>query len=128
MRLLLDTHVIIWAASRPERLGRWHDAVVQADRRWMSAASTWELALKAGLGKLDLGMDVGAWTTRAVEQLQLTPLDIRAGHAAAVQHLPPVHRDPFDRLLIATARLEGAVLLTADRALAAYGRPVEVID
>ena len=127
MRVLLDTHVVLWAASSPELLGPWQERLLQADTRFLSAASTWEMAIKAGLGKLRLGTDVGTWTSRAVDQLQLTVLDIRPDHAAGVEHLPGIHRDPFDRLLLATARIEEAVLLTADRTLAGYGPGVAVV-
>lgn len=127
MKLLLDTHVLVWAAAAPERLGRARQVLLDAEQRLFSAASIWELAIKRSLGKLDLGTDVRSWVARAVEELQLQQVAITGEHAAAVEHLPPVHRDPFDRLLIAQARSEGAVLLTADRALLAYGDVVRLV-
>ncbi|HMA46557.1 MAG TPA: type II toxin-antitoxin system VapC family toxin [Frankiaceae bacterium] len=127
MKILLDTHVLLWAASSPERLGPWQQNVLDAEQRLLSAASVWELAIKQGLGKLDLRVDVQAWVRRAVEELYLQPLDITADHAAAVEHLPAVHRDPFDRVLVAQARSERAVLLTADRTLLGYGDTIHLI-
>ena len=121
MRLLLDTHVLLWAAAAPERLGASAQEVASAEQRLISAASTWELAIKQGLGRLDLTTDVRSWLSRAGRELQAQPLSITDDHAAAVEYLPPVHRDPFDRLLVAQALHEGAVLLTADRLLLQYG-------
>ena len=128
MRILLDTHVLLWAASSPDRLGASQRDVTAAEQRLISAASTWELAIKASLGKLDLATDVRSWLRRAVRELHAQPLSITADHAVAVQLLPPVHRDPFDRLLIAQALNEGAVLLTADRRLLPYGEMVRLIS
>jgi PIN domain nuclease of toxin-antitoxin system len=127
MRLLLDTHVLLWAAVSPERLGPSAQLVIDAEQRLLSAASIWELAIKQGLGKLDLGTDVRSWVARALAELQLEPLSISGEHAAGVQDLPPVHRDPFDRLLVAQARQEGVVLLTADTRLLAYGDAVRLV-
>lgn len=127
MRVLLDTHVLLWAASAPERLGPAAQVLIDAEQRLLSAASVWELAIKQGLGRLDLGSDVHTWTDRAVDELQLRRLAITGDHAAAVEHLPSVHRDPFDRLLVAQARSEGAVLLTADRTLLGYGDVVRLV-
>ena len=127
MRILPDTHVLLWAAVTPERLGRSAQVVVDAEQRLLSAASSWELAIKQGLGKLDLGTDVRSWVGRAMAELQLEPLSISADHAAGVEALPPVHRDPFDRLLVAQARHEGAVLLTADARLREYGDVVRLV-
>jgi len=127
MKLLLDTHVLLWAAVAPHRLGRSLELLTQS-RRLISVASVWELAIKQGLGKVELGSDVGAWIGRAVSELSAEMLEITAAHAANVEHLPSVHRDPFDRLLVAQAAVEGAVLLTADKTLAAYGDMVQVIS
>jgi PIN domain nuclease of toxin-antitoxin system len=127
MRLLLDTHVLLWAAASPERLGPSAQLVLDAEQRLLSAASTWELAIKQGLGKIDLGTDVRSWIGRAVAELQLEPLSISTEHAAGVEALPPVHRDPFDRLLLAQARHEGVVLLTADTRLQEYGDIVRLV-
>ncbi len=87
-----------------------------------SAASVWEIAIKVTLGKLTLpaSADVGA----ALAESGFLALPVEVAHAEDVRHLPPLHRDPFDRMLVAQARIEGLTLLTADRQLAAYGIPV----
>jgi PIN domain nuclease of toxin-antitoxin system len=126
MRVLLDTHVLLWAATAPERLGS-HLELLSTAERLLSVASVWELAVKQALGKVDLGMPVGAWVTRAVAALSTQILEIKVEHAAAVEHLPPLHRDPFDRMLVAQAGQENAVLLTVDATLAAYGPVVRLI-
>jgi PIN domain nuclease of toxin-antitoxin system len=127
VKLLLDTHVLLWAATTPDRLGSAEQLVRDAELRLLSAASAWELAIKQGLGKVDLGMPVGAWMERALRELLARPLDISVDHAAAVEQLPSHHRDPFDRLLVVQAQQEGAVLLTADRALLPYGSAVHLV-
>ncbi|SHN77016.1 PIN domain nuclease, a component of toxin-antitoxin system (PIN domain) [Geodermatophilus obscurus] len=127
MRVLLDTHVLIWASTAPERLGAAEQLLADADARLLSAVSIWELAIKQRLGKLSVGPDVRTWTRRVTSELVLDHLPVTADHAAAVEHLPDVHRDPFDRLLVAQAVAEGAVLLTADARLAAYGDVVRLV-
>jgi PIN domain nuclease of toxin-antitoxin system len=124
VRVLLDTHVLVWAATTPERLGADLAVVEDADRRIVSAVCVWELAIKQRLGKLSLGSDVRTWMRRVTSELVLDHLPVTADHAAAVEHLPDVHRDPFDRLLVAQAVAEGAVLLTSDHRLTAYGDAV----
>jgi PIN domain nuclease of toxin-antitoxin system len=127
VKVLLDTHVAVWAATTPERLGPARESLADADQRLLSAVSIWELAIKQRLGKLSLGSDVGAWSRRVTRELVLDHLPVTADHAAAVEHLPDVHRDPFDRLLVAQAVAEGAVLLTADVRLTGYGDVVRLI-
>jgi PIN domain nuclease of toxin-antitoxin system len=125
--VLLDTHVLVWAAHRSIRLGTGRQLMADADRRLVSAACVWELAIKQRLGKLSLGSDVGTWIRRMTSELALDHLPVTAEHAAGVEHLPDVHRDPFDRLLVAQAVAEGAVLLTADHQLAEYGDAVRLV-
>jgi PIN domain nuclease of toxin-antitoxin system len=127
VRVLLDTHVLVWAATTPERLGADLAVVEDADRRIVSAVCVWELAIKQRLGKLSLGSDVRTWMRRVTSELVLEHLPVTADHAAAVEHLPDVHRDPFDRLLVAQAVAEGAVLLTSDHRLTAYGDAVRLV-
>ena len=124
---LLDTHVLVWASTTPERLGAAEQLLADADRRIVSAVCVWELAIKQRLGKLSLGSDVRTWTRRVTTELALDHLPVTADHAAAVEHLPDVHRDPFDRLLVSQAVAEGAVLLTADRRLTVYGDAVRLV-
>jgi PIN domain nuclease of toxin-antitoxin system len=127
VRVLLDTHVLVWAATTPERLGPDLAVVEAADTRIVSAVCIWELAIKQRLGKLSVGSDVRTWVRRITTELVLDHLAVTAEHAAAVEHLPDVHRDPFDRLLVAQAVAEGAVLLTADGQLTAYGDVVRLV-
>ncbi len=127
MRVLLDTHVLVWPATTPERLGSDLAVIRDADRRIVSAVCIWELAVKQRLGTLSLGSDVRTWTRRVTTELVLEHLPVTTEHAAAVEHLPDVHRDPFDRLLLAQTVTEGAVLLTADARLAAYGDAVRLV-
>jgi PIN domain nuclease of toxin-antitoxin system len=127
VRVLLDTHVLVWAATTPERLGADLAVIEDADRRIVSAVCVWELAIKQRLGKLSLGSDVRTWMQRVTSELVLDHLPVTADHAAAVEHLPDVHRDPFDRLLVAQAVAEGAVLLTSDHRLTAYGDAVRLV-
>ncbi|MGY1633451.1 type II toxin-antitoxin system VapC family toxin [Geodermatophilus sp. SYSU D01186] len=128
MRFLLDTHVVMWAAATPERLGAAEELLADADQRMLSAVSIWELAIKQRLGKLSLGDDVRRWSRRVTRELGLDSLPVTAEHAAAVEHLPDVHRDPFDRLLVAQAVAEDAVLLTADARLTGYGDVVRLVS
>jgi PIN domain nuclease of toxin-antitoxin system len=93
--------------------------------RMVSAAVVWEVAIKSGLGRLDLGMPVREWAVRATGDLAAERLPVTDVHAAAVADLPSYHNDPFDRLLVAQAQALGIPLLTADDQLAAYD--VEVV-
>jgi len=127
VRVLLDTHVLVWVTHQSVRLGSARQLVADADNRLMSAVSVWELAIKQRLGKLSVGSDVRTWTRRVTRELVLDHLPVTAEHAAAVEHLPDVHRDPFDRLLVAQAVAEEAVLLTADDRLTAYGDVVRLV-
>jgi PIN domain nuclease of toxin-antitoxin system len=127
VKVLLDTHVVVWATHQSARLGAARQLVLDADQRLLSAVCVWELAVKQRLGKLSVGPDVRTWARRVTTELVLDHLPVTAEHAAAVEHLPDVHRDPFDRLLVAQAVAEGAVLLTADERLAAYGDVVRLV-
>ena len=127
MKVLLDTRVLVWGATTPERLGDATGLIGGADHRLLSAVCVWELAIEQGLGKLSLGSDVRTWTRRVTRELGLDHLPVTAEHAAAVEHLPDVHRDPFDRLLVAQAVAEGALLLTADERLTGYGDAVRLV-
>lgn len=127
MKVLLDTHVLVWATHQSVRLGAARQLVLDADQRLLSAVCVWELAIKQRLGKLTVGSDVRTWARRVTTELVLDHLPVTTEHAAAVEHLPDVHRDPFDRLLVAQAVAEGAVLLTADERLASYGDVVRLV-
>ncbi|KUZ13606.1 twitching motility protein PilT [Burkholderia diffusa] len=119
MRLLLDTHIFLWIVTNDPKLStRARKLISAADERFVSSASIWEAAIKAGLGKLDIdvGRLIGSIGTSGVHELP-----VRAVHGAAVRDLPHHHRDPFDRLLVAQARHEPLKLVTADAQLARYG-------
>ncbi|MEO5813776.1 MAG: type II toxin-antitoxin system VapC family toxin [Gemmatimonadaceae bacterium] len=124
-RLLLDTHVWLWWQADDVRLGpRTRDLVQRASEVRFSAASAWEIAIKVAIGKLTL--PANADITDELLQSGFLSLPVEVAHADDVRRLPPLHGDPFDRLLIAQSRLEGLTLVTADRQLAAYD--ITVID
>lgn len=118
MRLLLDTHVLLWWLADDDKLSATaRDAIGDAATQiYVSAASAWELAIKASLGKLTAPDDL----TEQLTANSFTPLDISVIHALAVRHLPTHHRDPFDRLLVAQAQAEGLTLVTADKRMKPY--------
>ena len=128
MRLLLDTHALIWAVVAPERLGEAAHAAMVADGAevYASHVSLWEMAIKRRTGKLN-GLDRSAieWFETFVPKSRILQLPIAAGHLGAVEFLPARHSDPFDRLLVAQARHEGLVIVTHDELVTRYD--VEVI-
>lgn len=126
MKLLLDTHAFIWWDSAPERLFSSAVALIRdpTNEVWLSTVSVWEMQIKSQLQKLSLRQPLRT----IVEQQQtngLRVLDLCLEHVLAVEQLPPVHKDPFDRLLAAQAIAESASLLTADPAFAGY--PVRIV-
>jgi PIN domain nuclease of toxin-antitoxin system len=125
MRLLLDTHVFIWAVGGKRQLNAAARGYLSAAQVvFVSSASIWEIAIKARLGKID--GDPAAYAS-AIEASGFRELPVTALHAAAVARLPLHHNDPFDRLLLAQAFSEPLRLVTADHALAAYGGGVELL-
>jgi PIN domain nuclease of toxin-antitoxin system len=122
VRVLLDTQVWLWMVAAPERLSEPSRAlVVSADNELLlSAASAWEIAIKYGLGKLRLPEPPGELIPRLMTRTGITPLPVHHRHALHVTTLPTLHRDPFDRLLIAQAQLERLPILTADKSFARY--------
>lgn len=122
MRLLVDTHVWLWLQTEPHRLD---DAVLglladTGNDLLLSAASAWEVAIKYALGKLALPEVPERYVPERMRRSATTALAITHEHALAVADLPPHHRDPFDRLLVAQARLDDLDIVTADPAFAAY--------
>ena len=117
MRILLDSHVVLWWLDDSAAMGPQCSALIShADEAFVSAVTPWELGIKRALGKLTMPDGL-------VEQLAsegFVPLPITAEHAELAPALPPHHRDPFDRMLVAQAQLESLVLVTADTALADY--------
>ena len=121
MRLLLDTHLLIWLAEDDDRLSVRARELIRdpAAEVFFSVASVWELAIKAGLGRDDFQVDVSLLRSGLLSN-GFVELSILSEHAVAVAHLAPVHRDPFDRLLVAQAQMEGLTLLTVDPKVARY--------
>jgi PIN domain nuclease of toxin-antitoxin system len=121
VRLLLDTQVFLWWRANDRRLGREaRAAIADADLVFVSAATAWEAAIKAALGRLRLPGSVES----GVEDSGFDKLPITMAHAERAASLPKHHADPFDRVLVAQSEVEDLVLVTHDRALAPYGRPI----
>jgi PIN domain nuclease of toxin-antitoxin system len=128
MRLLVDTHLLLWAAARSRRLSKAARKLLEDPQNEVhfSAASLWEIAIKAGHRKADFKVDVSALRV-ALGEMGFVELPVSGAHAERLTSLPPVHRDPFDRMLVAQSLTEPLVLLTNDAALAAYGEVVKVV-
>ena len=125
MRLLLDTHLLLWSLTEPKRIGREGLALIDLSDVYASAASLWEISIKSALGKLKV---TPAAILKAIEPTGFSLLAIQADHAVRVYDLGPHHQDPFDRLLIAQAQIEHMTLLTNDESLTAYGHCVRWIE
>ncbi|WP_158902301.1 type II toxin-antitoxin system VapC family toxin [Burkholderia sp. L27(2015)] len=118
MRLLLDTHIFLWSVTDDRKLTKAaRKLILDADDVFVSSASIWEASVKAGLGKLDVDVNL---LVSEIEASGFLELPVRAVHAAMVRDLPDIHRDPFDRLLIAQALLEPLRLVTSDGHLSKY--------
>lgn len=127
MRYLLDTSILVWSLSEPERLNDRALQVLQNGKEeiFLSAASAWEIAIKSASGKLQLPDSPSKYVPSRMTALGLRPLHITHSHALAVSGLPSHHQDPFDRILIAQARSEGMVLMTTDHLFSKY--PVQTL-
>ncbi len=128
MNLLLDTHVLLWAAYAPEKLkpdarARLSDT---ANQLWFSAVSLWEVGIKRGLNRPDFQIDPGPLRAGLISN-DYQELALNGWHCLGLGMLPALHRDPFDRMLIVQAAAEGMVLLTSDEKLLEYSGPVEKI-
>ena len=128
MRLLLDTHVLLWAVAASRRLPKAARALIQDEENevFYSAASVWEISIKASLRRSDFKIDVEQFHA-SLPEAGFSELAVRAAHAVAVSKLPDLHRDPFDRMLVAQALLEPLVLVTNDESLAKSPAPVRMI-
>lgn len=128
MNLLLDTHLLLWAAFRPGRLSR--DAAVMiadpANSLWFSAASIWEVAIKRALDRPDFRVDPGVLRAGLLAN-GYAELPIAGRHCLGLSGMPALHADPFDRILIAQALAEGMMLLTADSRVSAYPGPIRPV-
>jgi len=119
-RFLLDTHVLLWAVAEPKRLTREVRSLMEEGRYAVSVATLWELVNKKDKAAAPV-RDPAVWWDRYVVQRHTVIVPIRAGHVLYLDRLPPLHRDPFDRMLIAQAAVEEMTLVTADAAIHAYG-------
>ncbi|MYE47418.1 MAG: type II toxin-antitoxin system VapC family toxin [Chloroflexi bacterium] len=128
MRILLDTHILLWVAGMPERLRPAARAVIDdpENELYFSAASLWEVAIKSGLGRADFSVDPRL-LRRALLENGHRELAISGAHAVAVDLLPTIHGDPFDRILVAQAQIEAMTLLTSDEIVGRYPGPIEMI-
>ena len=128
MKLLLDTHLLLWAAGQPAKLPTGARVLIEdeANALLFSAASLWEIALKREWGSTDLDVNQRRLRSGLLDN-GYVELPVSSLHAVEVDTLPVLHKDPFDRILIAQATTEGITLLTVDRTLAAYGEPVQVM-
>lgn len=128
MNYLIDTHVLLWAAFQPGRLSpAAHRLIAEPRHRlWFSAASIWEVSIKRALNRPDFRVDPGVLRAGLMSN-GYEELAVESRHCLALSALPPLHSDPFDRLLLAQAITEGLILMTADSAIAAYGGPVETV-
>lgn len=121
MKYLLDTHLLLLAAGSPERLSSECQTLLGdgSNELIFSVASLWEVVIKSAIGREDFDIDPQRFRNGLISH-EYRELDIRSEHALAVSFLPKIHKDPFDRILVAQARTENAVLLTSDKALSGY--------
>lgn len=128
MNLLLDTHLLLWAASEPQHLSDQARTLLldPANQLVFSAASLWEVSIKNGLERPDFNVDPRRlWRMLLVNGYRELP--VTSEHTVAVNELPHLHKDPFDRILITQARVEGLLLLTVDKTVAEYGDGVRMV-
>lgn len=128
MKLLLDTHLLLWAASEPKRLSAEGRFLIDDldNQLFFSAASLWEVAIKRGLGRSDFKLDARL-LRRGLLDNGYGELPILSEHVVATEGLPPIHKDPFDRVLVAQASVEGITLLTVDAQVAQYPGPIRTV-
>ena len=128
MKLLLDTHLLLWAAGQPYKLSRDTLALIQDPTHELvfSAASLWEVAIKRGLGRQDFRVDPRLLRRGLLDNGYLE-LPITSEHTVMVDSLPPLHKDPFDRILVAQSLVEGILLVTADPIVAQYSGSIRKV-
>jgi PIN domain nuclease of toxin-antitoxin system len=128
MKLLLDTHLLLWASGQPDKLSRPARKLLDDPESELlfSAASLWEIAIKNTLGRSDLKVEPRV-LRRALLDNGYTELPVTSEHTVSIDTLPPIHKDPFDRLLVAQALTEGITLLTTDTQLVRYRGPVRKV-
>jgi PIN domain nuclease of toxin-antitoxin system len=128
MKLLLDTHLLLWAAGEPKRLSKQARTLIDNpdNELLFSAASLWEIAIKRGLGREDFRVDARL-LRRGLLDNGYSELPIVSDHVVATESLPLVHKDPFDRILVAQATVEGVTLLTIDSLVSQYPGPIRTV-
>ena len=128
MRLLIDTHLLLWILTSPDRVSQAaRDFVLDGQNELLfSVVSVWEIVIKAGLGRSDFSVDPRMFRARLLAA-SYTELPVNAEHVFAMIGMPLLHRDPFDRMLIAQAVAEGAVLITSDAMVAGYEGPIRLV-
>jgi len=125
VKLLLDTHILLWAAGEPRKLSNRARSMIEdlENELLFSVASLWEVSIKRGLGRADFNADPRL-LRRGLLDNGYQELPITSNHVVAIDGLPAVHKDPFDRMLVAQAAVEGALLLTVDSLLTKYPGPI----
>ena len=128
MKLLLDTHLLLWVAGEPNRLSTTACRLIEnTDNELLfSAASLWEIAIKRGLDREDFKVDARV-LRRGLLDNGYGELPILSDHVVAIENLPLIHKDPFDRVLVAQAMVEGIILLTTDSLVAQYPGPIQTV-
>ena len=128
MKLLLDTHLLLWAAGEPRRLPKQVRILLDNpdNELLFSAASLWEVVIKRGLGREDFAVDARL-LRRGLLDNGYSELPIVSDHVVAIDSLPPIHKDPFDRILVAQATVEGVTLLTNDSLVSQYPGPIRTV-
>ena len=128
MKLLLDTHLLLWASGAPDQLSAEVRALLDAPENelFFSAASLWEIAIKRGLARDDFQVDTRL-LRRGLLDNGYSELPIGSEHAVELESLPTIHKDPFDRMLVAQAMVEGITLLTSDALVAQYPGPIRKV-
>lgn len=128
MKLLLDTHLLLWAANEPKRLPKSARLLIEnlENEILFSAASLWEITMKSGIGREDFAVDARL-LRRGLLDNGYTELPITSEHAVSTDQLPLANKDPFDRILVAQAMVEGITLLTADKKLLGYPGPIRIM-
>ena len=128
MKLLLDTHLLLWAATENQKLPKPARRLIDSPDHelFFSAASLWEVAIKRGLGREDFKVDARL-LRRGLLDNGYRELPILSDHVVATESLPPIHKDPFDRVLVAQATVEGITLVTTDALIAQYPGPIRIV-
>ena len=128
MKILLDTHLLLWAAGEPRRLSKQARMLIDNPQNEVlfSAASLWEVAIKCGLGPADFKVDARL-LRRGLLDNGYSELPIMSEHVVATESLPLIHKDPFDRILVAQATVEGITLLTVDSLVSKYPGPIRTV-